>query len=345
VRRPFIRGAALTAAACIVILAVVAIWAVNHPSGDVVFLPNAAQDVAPVVHVRGEAPDPRPGGPGILFVAVTIRSASLLEKWFVGAEHGATLVPEEALYPPGQSREQVDRHDVADMTDSQRVAAAVAERALGKPVRISTTGAAVELVQAGSPAAAAGIRAGDVVVGAAGRPVTTVAALHAALVRLRPGATIGLRVRRAGQVLAVSSGTRAAPGHADQAVIGVVVADDGHIDVPIPVTYRLGDVRGPSAGLAFALEIYAALTGRTIVGGHRIAVTGALALNGAVSPIGGVKQKAIGAGKAHADVFLVPVGEDAEARRYAPRTVRVMPVRSFADALRVLRALPRRTGA
>ena len=43
-----------------------------------------------------------------------------------------------------------------------------------------------------------------------------------------------------------------------------------------------------------------------------------LELDGAVAPIGGVKQKTFGAREAKADVFLVPAGDNArEARRYA----------------------------
>ncbi len=49
--------------------------------------------------------------------------------------------------------------------------------------------------------------------------------------------------------------------------------------------------------------------------GCRIAATGALALDGTVIPIGGVKQKTIGARRADVDFFLVPVGENASDAR------------------------------
>ena len=61
--------------------------------------------------------------------------------------------------------------------------------------------------------------------------------------------------------------------------------------------------------------------------------TGEIALDGSVGPIGGVKQKTFGARKAGADVFLVPAGENAaEARRYAGN-LRIIPVKSFQQAL------------
>jgi len=80
--------------------------------------------------------------------------------------------------------------------------------------------------------------------------------------------------------------------------------------------------------------------GRDVTHGHKIAATGELAPNGAVEPIGGVKQKAIGVRRAKVDVFLVPAGDNVkEARKYAG-PVRVIPVESFRQALRALATLP-----
>ena len=63
-------------------------------------------------------------------------------------------------------------------------------------------------------------------------------------------------------------------------------------------------------------------------------------LDGTVLPVGGLKQKTIGAKRAGVDVFLVPAGENAkEARRYAG-SMRVIPVHSFRQALQALATLP-----
>ena len=96
---------------------------------------------------------------------------------------------------------------------------------------------------------------------------------------------------------------------------------------------------GPSAGLAFALDVLEEL-GRNVDGGHRIAATGEIFLNGSVGPIGGIKQKTIGARHAGVDAFLVPAGDNArEARKYA-HGLRIIPVKSFQQALRALATLP-----
>jgi PDZ domain-containing protein len=64
-----------------------------------------------------------------------------------------------------------------------------------------------------------------------------------------------------------------------------------------------------------------------------------MCLDGTVAPVGGLKQKTIGARRAGADVFLVPAGENAqEARRYAGK-MRVIPVNSYRQALRALATL------
>jgi PDZ domain-containing protein len=118
-------------------------------------------------------------------------------------------------------------------------------------------------------------------------------------------------------------------------VVGILVDQDAEIELPIDVDIDLGRVGGPSAGLPFALEIARKL-GRDVTHGCRIAATGALALDGTVIPIGGVKQKTIGARRADVDFFLVPAGENAEDARDSADGLRIIPVESFQQALRRL---------
>ena len=91
-------------------------------------------------------------------------------------------------------------------------------------------------------------------------------------------------------------------------MIGIRVGQDAEIKLPIDVDIDLGDVGGPSAGLAFALDILEEL-GRNADRGHTVAATGEIELDGSIRPIGGVKQKMFGVRHSGADVFLVPAGK------------------------------------
>jgi PDZ domain-containing secreted protein len=72
-----------------------------------------------------------------------------------------------------------------------------------------------------------------------------------------------------------------------------------------------------------------------------VAATGEMELNGTVAPIGGVRQKVVDAHKAGVQVLLVPAGANArDARRYAPKHLRIIPVRSLDQALHALATLP-----
>ncbi len=122
-------------------------------------------------------------------------------------------------------------------------------------------------------------------------------------------------------------------------IVGILLEQATAIHLPLRVSIDANGVGGPSAGLAFALDVMEEL-GRNVDGGHRIAATGELFLNGAVGPIGGVKQKTIGARRAGVDAFLVPAGDNArEARKYA-HGLRIIPVKSFQQALHALATLP-----
>ena len=85
---------------------------------------------------------------------------------------------------------------------------------LGVSVGTSTTGpgAVIGTVRAGGPAAAAGVKSGDVVIAINGKPVTSASELTAAIAALQPGDKAALKVQRGGSTvtLTVTLGTRPA---------------------------------------------------------------------------------------------------------------------------------------
>jgi PDZ domain-containing protein len=105
--------------------------------------------------------------------------------------------------------------------------------------------------------------------------------------------------------------------------------------LPVPVTFKLPDINGSSAGLMFALQIYRTITGSDITGGRNIAGTGVLAVDGKILPIAGTREKIEAAINAHAVVFLVPAENAKDVA--GTKGIEIIPVRSFDDALRALR--------
>jgi Lon-like protease len=319
----------------LLVLTAAVLWIV--PSNDYLLLPDTAQPVAPLVSVKGGKP-PTDGG-GIYYDAVVIRQAKLFEQLFPWIHDGASLVPTQQINPPGVSDTQRRREDLRQMARSQDIAAAVALQYLGYDVKVTNTGALVNDVLGGSPAAKAGIEPTDAIVSVNGTPVKTTGDLRRLMSPHAPGDVVRLGVRSANGLTTVPVKTAADPQDAKRAVIGVIVSAATQVKLPIPVTIDTGSIGGPSAGLAFALDVVEEL-GRDVDRGYKVAATGQLEPDGTVVPIGAVKQKAIGVHRAKVDVFLVPRGDNAkEARKYAGG-VRVIPVDSFRQALRALATLP-----
>jgi Lon-like protease len=302
-------------------------------SGYDIRLVDPAHPADPLVTVPGEKPH-QPPGP-IYFVDVREREARLLERLFPFARaDGSSLVPAPPI--PSAVEQQIG---VQDMVRSQKVAAVVALQHLGYKVRARSEGVTIALVDRDAPASKV-LRTSDVILSADGQKVTSVIRLRAVLAKHRPGDAVRITYRRDGKVRSAKIKTVADPQDPNRALIGVSARDALHVTLPVKIKIDAGGVGGPSAGLAFALDILEEL-GRDVTHGHKVAATGELDPDGTVGPIGGVKQKTLGVRRAGVDVFLVPAGANArEARRYADG-LRIIPVKNFPQALRALATLPR----
>jgi PDZ domain-containing protein len=326
------------AGATLLAITLLLLWLV--PSNTYIFLPDRAHPVAPLVAVQG-GHTPHDGG-GIYFVDIFVRKATLLERLWPGIHEGAELVPKSDVLPKGVSESQRVQADRREMTRSQQVAAAVALRAAGYKVTANPTGVLIEQVAGDAPAAGI-LQPTDVVTAADGQRVRVPADLRRVVGAHAPGTSVRLTIRRGSEQKSFAVKTVADPSQKGRSIIGVIVDQAAFIKLPLRVKIDAGSVGGPSAGLAFALDVLEQL-GRDVDGGRKIAATGQIELDGTVSPIGGVKQKTIGVRAAGVHVFLVPAGENAaEARRYA-KGIRIIPVHSFRQALRALATLGKTAG-
>jgi len=311
------------------------------PSNDYLFLPDTAHPVAPLVQVTGGKDPSGPGG--VYFVDVFERRASMFESLFPWIHDGATLVPAKLVVPPGVSDNALQQADLREMSISQRVAAAVALKRLGYKVVARPSGVIVAALDSRSHAVGK-LRPSDVIVSVNGVPTRTITELRAQLAKVKPGGTVKIGVSRGigangGQRFVVTVKTMADTTNKKRAIIGFAPEQAAEIRLPLKVSIDAGNVGGPSAGLAFALEVMEEL-GRNVDRGYTVAATGQIELDGSITSVGGLKQKTFGVRKAKADLFLVPAGENAqEARRYA-NGLRVIAVKSFPQALRALATLP-----
>ncbi len=138
--------------------------------------------------------------------------------------------------------------------------------------------------------------------------------------------------------------TRQAEYYADsdgRPIIGIGIASEYELetDPKYKFTYSKNEY-GPSGGLMIALAVYNSLTEQDITAGKKIAGTGTLDSSGNVGLVGGIEYKLKGANKNHADVFLVPFGENYdEAMKIKKKNnykIEIVGVKTFDEALEYL---------
>jgi PDZ domain-containing protein len=307
-------------------------------------LGNSDTTKKPLIEIAGHPTYPDDGHLNFTTVAYTggpehsLDLYSALRDWL---SSDTAVVPEEAIFPKGESVQQVEDDNTLQMEDSQETAVAAALTQLKQPI---TTVAAIQSVQKGLPADGK-IEAGDEVLAVDGVKADRSSGITAEMKKHKAGDTVTLTIRRGGKeqdvkLTAVASTQAGAGG---RAVIGVSLRD--RYKFPFSVKISVGDIGGPSAGLMFSLGIYDLLTPGTLTGGKFIAGTGTITTNGEVGPIGGIQQKMIAARRAGAVLFLVPPGNCAEAKGAAPDGLKLVKAESLDSALKSLDAFRANPGA
>jgi Lon-like protease len=217
------------------------------------------------------------------------------------------------------------------MGQSQDAAKKVALTRLGYDIPESSASTAILDVQCNGPSDGK-LHVGDRIVAVDSVPVSTADQVGPLIQKHKPGQTVRVSVQRDGKPMDVSVKLGRRDG---TAILGIVSQTLFDWRFPIDVKIDTQRVTGPSGGLAFTLAIIDDLTPGDLTGGHTVAVTGAIAADGSVQPVGGVEQKAVTAREHGATMMLVPVGEAAAAKQHAGH-MKVVPVRTIDDALRAL---------
>lgn len=268
------------------------------------------------------------GGPGY-----PVRAANVLVGFWSPAQ---VVQPVEAAIDPSLTQEEREQMASQQMITSQEHATVAALTDLGYDVP-----AVMHIVGAAPGSGADGVVAeGDQITGVQrpGGPtqdVETYADLAAAIQATAVGEEVTLVVQRAG------AETR----------LPIVITDDGlgnhqlgvflnaDFDMPMQVDIAIDNVGGPSAGVMFALGIVDVLTPEDLTGGHTIAGTGTISLDGRVGPIGGVALKMIGAADDGADYFFTPAANCPEVDGNIPSGLQVIAVDTLTQAREAVEAI------
>lgn len=102
------------------------------------------------------------------------------------------------------------------------------------------------------------------------------------------------------------------------------------------------NIGGPSAGLVLALTIINQLTAGDLTNGKKIAVTGTIDADGNVGSIGGIIQKVYSTSEQGAHLFIVPKGNEKEAKRTMKRInsdMEIIGVATLEEAMQVIASL------
>lgn len=282
-----------------------------------------------VVDIKGAQTHPTTGHLNMTTVSqrddLTLGEALTL--WLSGQEQ---LMPRDLVYPPGQSREEIDKANNAEFTLSEDDAEYAALSYLKYP-----QAATVMEVQKPGPSVGE-LQAGDVLDAINGTRAANAEQVTSLLKNTKPGQQVVIDYRRKN-----APGTaRITLGHnkdRSYGFLGIMVADQPV--APFTIDFNLANVGGPSAGLMFSLAVIDKLTTGSLVGSKFVAGTGTIKPDGTVGPIGGIVHKMVAARAAGATVFLVPAKNCYEASSDSLSGLQLVKVENLGQAVDALHTL------
>ena len=284
-------------------------------------------DGEPIIRIKGRDPNQVEGNLNLTTVGVSRGGLSLVQAvrgWF---DDEVSVVPEEAVYPPGRSEEDTRRANRQAFLTSEQAAQTVALGRLGYPMKVVVQGLSKD-----SPSKGA-LEEGDAVEAVDGTATPDAGTLNTVLGSIPGGSTVTVSYTRLGQPGTATVVTRPAeerPG----SLLGITVLEQPH--APFDVDIQVEDVGGPSAGLMLTLGILDLVGDDDLTGGGVIAGTGTIDAQGKVGPIGGIPLKMVAARDLGAELFLVPAGNCAEAAAAPDPGFPLARVATLDDALKAL---------
>lgn len=321
----------------------------------VLTVPYAAQGPGPVFDVLSDVE-----GKNIISVSGSgvdsERSKGELDMTTVAVQHNLSLpqalglwmdpdndiVPIEAIFPPGQSQDEVEEANKAAFTESEANATTAAFSHLGLPTEVT-----VAYTVPGSPADGR-VHENDVIAAVNGAPVSKPEEVKAAVAGHAPGDKITLSIIPAKKdkkedkkgsddskkPTDITVELAENPHQKNVAMLGVGMSTQSAGDTK--VEYQLSGIGGPSAGLMMTLGVIDKLSPGDLTEGRHIAGTGTIDASGNVGEIGGITHKISAARDAGAEMFFVPSGNCSEALTADNGDMKLVKVSRLDDALGAL---------
>ncbi|QJC52134.1 PDZ domain-containing protein [Paenibacillus albicereus] len=307
--------------------------ALLYPTPYSALTPGFTLNMNRYAHVEGGQPQ------GSLAGVLVIERPAFPVDWLVAA-----LFPRVKLEKRDTSIpiSEIQRQVHVQRAGANEIGTAVALQKLGLGQGVLPQGVQVLAVQEGGPAENR-LKPGDLLLSVDGRLARTTGELAERMADVAPGEDVQIGYERGGGKAVAVIRSKASADDSRRAVLGIQVQDRTKADLTRGMEYRsyLAYQGGPSHGAMLALTVIDQLTPGGIAGGNRVAGTGTIDAAGRIGRIGGIEQKAFAVQRAGADVFFVPVGQEADARKGAER-LNIVPVATLDDMLAWLKAHPKR---
>ena len=284
-------------------------------------------DGEPIISIEGRDRNDVDGNLNLTTVGVGRGSLSLVQAvrgWF---DSDVSVVPEDSVYPPDRTVEETRQANREAFLTSEKAAETVALDRLGYPDKV-----VVQSLSDDSPSKGR-LEEGDAIDAVAGRPTPDLKTLDAVLRSIPGGTETTVAYTRLGKPGTATLTTGPAEDR-EGSLLGVLVREQP--SAPFDVDINVEDVGGPSAGLMLTLGILDLVGDQDLTGGHVVAGTGTIDVDGNVGPIGGIQLKMVAAERLDAELFLVPAGNCADAVAAPDRDVTLARVADLDDALTAL---------
>ena len=267
-------------------------------------------------------------------LTVVSQDVNIFEAIIAGVDPTIDLIRKQAVRREGESDEEYRNRSLQQMDDSNFRSISVALGYL--EIEMITTDIVINEIVEGVPANSV-LQLGDSIKAINGLPVKEFADLAVLVEDAEIGDVLLMTVVRGEEVLDVDVVLVEREDVPGLAMIGVSLGV--LTESPFPLRIESGDVGGLSAGMMHTIAIIDSLTPGELTNGLVIAGTGTIRIDGTVGPIGGIRQKVVGAEAAGATHILVPEANYESALTAESTSTEIVPIGSIEDAIKFLENL------